>query len=39
MKRNQLLFAVLMAAALELPECEVEAAGQQFINDLKAGTK
>jgi len=32
-----IIFAVLMAAALELPVSEIEAAGSQFINDLKQG--
>lgn len=35
MKKNQIIFAVAIAAALNLSASEVEAAGSQFINDLK----
>lgn len=37
MKKNQLLFAVAIAAALNLSASEVEAAGTQFLTDYKEG--
>ena len=35
MKKNQILFAAVIAAALNLNASEVREAGAQFLNDLK----
>ena len=39
MKKNQLIFAALIAAALNLNASEVEEAGAQFLTDLNMEKK